>query len=354
MEPNKTMRAWTHTRAGMPSDVLTLSQLPIPVISSPTQVLIRVLYCALNPGGSIIMQLLPFLFRSSPAVPEMDFSGIVVQVGAKVPSDRHLQIGDEVFGSIPVPQHVKSTCGALSEYVVVESSSVVPKPPGALIQDVSGLGVAGATALQVMKQAKLKKGDSVLVNGASGGIGHMLVQMCRAEVGETGKIVAVCSKKNVNWVKELGCDEVIDYELHAPVYAYLAKSYSASRFNVVIDAAGVQDLFLNCPAFLAEGKPFVTVGPRLPGYTYLSMLRVIGTMAKNFLWPTILGGVPRSYVQVTATANLEAMEELAKMVERRELRIVVTSCAEMEDAKQAYDRMLSGSKGKVVVRIQNP
>lgn len=178
------MKAWTHSRMGLPSEVLSLSTLPIPTITSPTQVRVRVAYCGLNPGGSIIMQLLPFLFRASPAIPEMDFSGTIVELGSEVPVERGLVIDAQVFGSISVPQHVRSTSGSLAEYVVVDHTAVVRRPDAGRLDEVAGLGVAGATALELMKASKLKRGDSVLVNGASGGIGHLVMQMCRNEVGE--------------------------------------------------------------------------------------------------------------------------------------------------------------------------
>ncbi|KAF1828189.1 hypothetical protein BDW02DRAFT_268274 [Decorospora gaudefroyi] len=119
------MKAWTHTCSGLPPDVLTLSSLPVPTITAPTQILIQVSHCALNPGGSIIMQLLPFFFRASPAIPEMDFSGTVVSLGSGVPRDRKLEPGTPVFGTVPVSQHAKSTSGALAEYVVVDNTAIV-------------------------------------------------------------------------------------------------------------------------------------------------------------------------------------------------------------------------------------
>ncbi|KAF2180322.1 GroES-like protein [Zopfia rhizophila CBS 207.26] len=354
MTSTKTMRAWAHTRSGLPSSVLSLANLPIPTISSPSQVLVRISHCALNPGGSIVMQLLPFIFRASPAIPEMDFSGTIVECGANIPEERNLKIGSEVFGSIPLSQHVKSIGGALAEYVVVDASSVVRKPSEAKLEEVAGLGIAGATALEVVKGARLKKGDSVLVNGASGGIGHIAVQLCRDWAGETGRVVGVCSGGNGGWVKTLGCDEVIDYQSSAPVHSFLASKFSGERFNAVIDAAGVQDIFNHCPEFLAEGKPYVTVGPRAESFTVSGMLATIWLMAKNFLWPRILGGVPREYVQVTGVSNLEAMEELAKMVGEGKLRVVVDSCTDMKNAREAYEKMLSRhAKGKVIVMVHN-
>lgn len=96
------MKAWTHTSAGLFSKVLTQSSLPKPAIVSPIQVVVKVSHCALNPAGSIVMQLLPSLLRATPAIPEMDFAGIVVDSGTEVPESRNIKPGVEVFGSIPV------------------------------------------------------------------------------------------------------------------------------------------------------------------------------------------------------------------------------------------------------------
>lgn len=203
----ETMKAWIHTRAGLPSNVLALSKIPKPTITSPTEVLVKVTHCALNPAGSIVMQLLPFIFRASPAIPEMDFSGTIVATGSNVPEGQKTP-GAHVFGSIPLAQHVKTTSGALAEYIALDHTAVVVKPSTVPLSKVAGLGIAGATALELIKAAKLKKGDSVLVNGASGGIGHLVMQMCRVEVGETGKVIAVCSRDNLEWLMQYGADEV--------------------------------------------------------------------------------------------------------------------------------------------------
>jgi NADPH:quinone reductase-like Zn-dependent oxidoreductase len=158
----------------------------------------------MNPGASIIMQLLPFVFRAPHAVPELDFAGTITEVGADVSPERELQVGAEVFGSIPPSQHLKSVSGALAKYVVVDHRCVVKKPVGMKMEEAAGLGVAGCTAVELMKGANLKRGDSVLVNGASGGVGHLVLQMCCAAVAETGRVVAVCSSGNAEWVGRLG------------------------------------------------------------------------------------------------------------------------------------------------------
>ena len=125
-----------------------------------------------------------------------------------MPLDRKLEPGTRAFGSIPVGQHVKTTSGALAEYVVVEHTAVAKAPEAVGMEELAGLGIAGATALELIKRSGLKSGDSVLVNGASGGVGHLVVQICRDRVGETGRVVVVCSSENVGWVSELDVDEV--------------------------------------------------------------------------------------------------------------------------------------------------
>lgn len=163
------------------------------------------------------MQICPSFLRAKPAIPELDFSGIVVDVGSDVPASRNLAAGVPVFGSVLVGPHVSAGIGSLAEYVVVPATGVVRKPENLTLEKAAGLGVSGCTMLALMDRAKLEKGDKVLVNGASGGIGSMVVQLAKEAVGETGRVVAICSGANVEMVKKLGADEVrilISYDLN--------------------------------------------------------------------------------------------------------------------------------------------
>ena len=166
-----------------------------------------------------MMQLCPSILRTKPYIPELDFSGKIVLLGPDVPKERQLEEGMDVFGSVLVPAHLKGA-GTLSEFVAVEASGVVKMPEvkskegwerekGA--QKAAGLGVSGCTALVLMEEAKkkgLKEGMRVLVNGASGGIGTMVVQLAKKAVGPSGQVIAICSGKNADLVKRLGADEV--------------------------------------------------------------------------------------------------------------------------------------------------
>lgn len=126
-------------------------------------------------------------------------------------------------------------------------------------------------------------------------------------------------------------NQVIDYQAHAPVSQYLTSHYSESRFNAVLDAYGVQDLYEHCGDFLAPGKAFFTIGVATGEFTASGMLRSFYFMFKNVLWPSILGGVPRKFIFVNGGPKLEALEKLAKLVEAGQLRVVIDSCWEMED-----------------------
>lgn len=109
----------------------------------------------------------------------------------------------------------------------------------------------------------------------------------------------------------------------------------------MIDAIGIQDMFNNCPKFVVEGGPYVTVGPRAKSYSILDVLATLVLMAQNALWPRIFGGVPRPYVQVTGTANPEALHELAQMVEAGKLKVEVGTVAKMENATEVSNHQIS-------------
>lgn len=150
----------------------------------------------------------PSAVRAKPSIPELDFSGIIVGIGAAVPESRNLKVGLPVFGSLLVAPHIKTGAGSLAEYIVVQDTSVVEKPDNISFEKAAGIGVSGCTSMALIESAKLKAGDMVLVNGASGGIGSMVVQLAKEAVGEGGKVVAVCSGSNIEMVKKLGADEV--------------------------------------------------------------------------------------------------------------------------------------------------
>ena len=196
------MKAIVQNAYGSP-DVLRLKEVADPVIKE-NEVLVRVHAAALNAGDVFSLRGSPWLARFSVGFPKpkdyilgWDMAGIVKAVGTKV---THFQPGDEVFASC---SHT------LAEYVGVAEDRVALKPANLTFAQAAAVPTAAITALQGLRDVgKVQPGQSVLINGASGGVGTFAVQIAKAFGAE---VTAVCSTRNVDMVRSLGADHVIDY-----------------------------------------------------------------------------------------------------------------------------------------------
>ena len=201
--------------------------------------------------------------------------------------------------------------------------------------EAASLPVSGCTALTLLHAAQLLPGMSVLVNGASGGVGTFILQMAKHAVGETGKVTAVCSSRNVNLAKTLGAGEVVAYDAPSTDFGIgvdligvcsrrgAEPGITDSRFDVVIDAVGKQEIWHNCPSILKDKGAYVTVGPGAEAWTRMALLKTLGQMAGNILMPKWLGGVGRRYIQVASTVGKKDLLELKGLVEEGVLTGVV-------------------------------
>ena len=196
------MRAWTFTARGTPRNVLSLNlAYPVPPPPAGSNLLVRVSHVALNPGSHFLMNLIPSIIGRT-AIPELDFSGHVQLAGPAAPS--HFAPGTAIFGSVSAPALVAGG-GTLAEYVIVPADLVAVKPANVGFAEAAGSSSVGQTALNMIKKAGVKAGDRVLVNGASGGVGTMVVQAAKVSGLE---VVATCSDANAEMVKGLGADRV--------------------------------------------------------------------------------------------------------------------------------------------------
>ena len=187
-----------------PPDVLTLENVEKPGLADD-QLLIKVRAASVNPADWHFVRGEPYLIRldfgfGAPENPRVgiDFAGTVEAVGRNVSTYKP---GDEVFGG---------KIGALAQYIAIaEDSNVARKPAGISFEQAAAVNVAGLTALQTLRdRARLKPGQKVLINGASGGVGTFAVQIAKALGAE---VTGVCSTRNVELVRSLGADHVIDY-----------------------------------------------------------------------------------------------------------------------------------------------
>lgn len=231
------MKAWAYTARGTPNQVLKLrDDIPQPQISDlkPGDVLIKVSHVALFAPQVKIMIVTPHL-NSNPRFPEFGFSGTVIAVteSASDGTETRFNPGDAVFGMLD-PRQAKNYNGVLAEYIIMPQSNVLHRPSHIKPEQAVGLGGTGCTNIQFAEVSGLLKiersadgegerivsigrGKRVLVTAGSSGTGNVTVQLAKMLVGEKGRVVATCSERNAQAIKELGADEVSNLFLRETV-----------------------------------------------------------------------------------------------------------------------------------------
>lgn len=221
------MKAIVCNRYG-PPEVMQLQEIDKP-IPKDDEILIKVRASSINSADHRMMLAKPFFVRfmgegilkPKRSVPGIDMSGVVEAVGSNV---KKFKPGDEVFGDIH-----GSKIGAYAEYTCVhEDADIVKKPTGVTFEQAASLPVAGITAIQALRDnGQIKEGQKVLINGASGGVGTFSVMLAKSLGAE---VTGVCSTRNLELVKSIGADHVIDYTKEDIIE-------SGRRFDLVIDIA---------------------------------------------------------------------------------------------------------------------
>jgi NADPH:quinone reductase-like Zn-dependent oxidoreductase len=233
------MKAIVQDKYGDPAAVLELKDIVRPVVKEG-QVLVRVHAASIHVGDRILVRGVPYVARmavgfSKPKnrVPGTDLAGTVEAVGEGV---TQLRPGAEVFGWCT---------GAFAEYVCAAESQFVPKPAGLTFEQAAAVGVSASTALQLLRdQGKIQPGHKVLINGASGGVGTFAVQIAKALGAE---VTGVCSTRNVEMLRSIGADHVIDYTQED-------FTKGKQRYDFILDNVGNHSLSAMRGALTATGK----------------------------------------------------------------------------------------------------
>jgi len=200
------MKAIVYTKYGSP-DVLKFEEVQKPV-SGDDEVLIKIHAAAITAGDAIVLKGEPFVTRfvtgllePKNTIPGKEMAGRIEAVGGNV---TQFQPGDEVFGDLSV-----ASWGAFAEYVSVPESAIALKPANLTFEEAAAIPESAVVALQGLRdKGKIQPGQKVLINGASGGVGSFAVQIAKAFGAE---VTAVCSTRNMEMVRSLGADHIIDY-----------------------------------------------------------------------------------------------------------------------------------------------
>jgi NADPH:quinone reductase-like Zn-dependent oxidoreductase len=326
------IKAYFYRDYGSP-DVLRLEEIDKPV-PADDQVLVRVRAASVNPldwhymeGTPYIVRLMDFgLLKPKVARLGVDLAGQVEAVGKNVTD---FKPGDDVFGQ---------KFGAFGEYVCVKADrALVVKPAGVTFEQAAALPVAAITALQGLRdKGKVQPGQKVLINGASGGVGTFAVQLAKMMGAE---VTGVCSGRNVELVRSLGADHVIDYTKED--YAKNGQRYDVMLDNVVNHSPSENIGILN-----PQGK-YVMIGgggPEDQGFIGPLILPIKAALLRRFVTQEV------GFMLADVTKN--DLTFLADLVQSGKMKVVIDKTYPLNQLPEAMRYLETGrARGKVVITV---
>jgi NADPH:quinone reductase-like Zn-dependent oxidoreductase len=333
-ERRGSVKAIVYHRYGRPLDVLRVEEVEKPV-PGPGEALIRVKAAAANAldihfmrGKPRIARLMMGLRHPKRERPGVDVAGIVETVGEGMT----LKPGDSVFGICR---------GAFAEFACIGEDRLAMKPDALSFEEAAALPVAGLTALQGLRdKGHLERGETLLVNGAGGGIGSFAIQIARALGAE---VTAVCSRGKSNLVRSLGADRVLDYA---------EEDFTAGpeRYDMIFDVASPHGFARNRRALRRGGRIVcagMTAGGGEPSLRF--MLRHFGRL----IWGMGVSQFsPEKLVTFVANGKSDDLATLADWAANGTIRPIVDVRHGLEQVPQALADLAAGhATGKIVVSL---
>lgn len=326
------MKALQIKKYGEIKDSLSIEEVKKPTFQDK-DILIAVKAASLNPIDYKIVEgkLKEILALNLPVTIGYDVSGVVVEKGAAV---SNFEIGDEVYARVPQEQ-----MGTVAEFVAVDSELVALKPENITFEQASGLPLTGLTAMQALEKVGIKENDRILIHAGSGGVGSFAIQFAKAK----GAIVyTTTSTKNVDWVKALGADRVIDYtnEDYKEV---------ANNLDIVFDTLGGDYTFDAFGIIKEGGRVTSIVGPpdeetaKQMGMTDYKLPEKLAKLIKE---------KSAIYKFTWMHPNAKQLNEIKTMVEDGAIKPIVDLIYSFEDGIDAYEYLAAGkAKGKVIISM---
>jgi NADPH:quinone reductase-like Zn-dependent oxidoreductase len=321
------IKAIVQDKYGSP-DVLELKDVDKPV-AREDEVLVRVRAAAVNIGNWHLLRGIPYamrpavgLFKPKHEIPGLDLAGQVEAVGTRV---NQFQAGDEVFGWCD---------GAFAEYACVEENNLLAKPDNLTLEQSAAVGDSASTALiAVRDQGKVQPGQKVLITGASGGVGTFAVQIAKSF---GANVTGVCSARNVDMVRSIGADQVIDYTQED-------FTQDRQRYDVMLDLVGSRSLS-DCRRALTRQGTYVLVGVSDMG-RWLGLARQIKMLSSS---PFV-----RQRMRIFITRHTrEDLVVLKELVESGSVTPVIDRRYQLSEVPEALRYQGEGhSQGKIVIAV---
>ena len=319
------MKALVYRRYGGP-EVLELAEVPKPV-PRDREVLVRVRATSVNAADRVLLRGKPFIIRLGMGFPRprhptlgFDVAGSVEAVGRQVTQFR---AGDDVFGA--------SRFGAFAEFVCVNQETLVPKPAGVSFEAAAATPTAAYTALQGLRKGRIEAARTVLIDGASGGVGTFAVQIAKAY---GANVTAVCSTRNVETARALGASRVIDYRREDFTRDH-------RRYDLILAANAYRPLSDYRRALEPHGRYVMTGG---------GGVQILQAMLLGAFVSMTSGRRMGNIAAVARKADLVVLKELLEVGKIKPVIERTVALNEVPDAIRYIEA--EHARGKVVVSVQ--
>jgi NADPH:quinone reductase-like Zn-dependent oxidoreductase len=331
-----TMKAIVQDGYGAPERVLKLGEVDRPAVGDD-DVLIQVRATSVNTPDWITVTGVPYVLRlrfglRKPPSPVRgtDVAGVVEAVGKNVAD---LQPGDEVFGSSWTD--TLATPGTFAEFTIAPASQLIKKPARLTFEEAAGSVMSGLTALIAMRDVSgVGPGSRVLINGASGGVGTLAVQIAKALGAE---VTGVCSTGNLDLVRSLGADHVIDYTKED--FTRSEQHYDVILDNVINRSPSATARVLAANGILIPNS-IGNTGGLFAGLPRMARAGLLGLSSTNVKFV-------KNWV-----VNRENLEALATFLESGDVKVVIDKVYPLSEAANAVSHMLGHhARGKVVITV---
>ncbi|MBD8069894.1 NAD(P)-dependent alcohol dehydrogenase [Bacillus sp. PS06] len=322
------MKALISEKYGTP-DTLKLDEVAKPRPEA-NQVLVKVHASSINYGNIALLTGQPFpvrlafgLRKPKYRIPGGDMAGVVEAVGINVTKFR---VGDKVYGDLS-----SSGWGAFAEYVVVDETALAIMPSNLLFTEAAGVPMAAITALQAIRNVgKVRAGQQILIHGGSGGVGTFAVQLAKAMGAH---VTAVVSSRNVDLVKSLGADRVIDYQKEDFVN-------DGEAFDVIFGVNGAQSIF-TYKRKLKKNGVFIHVGGETSQFYQIL-----------FMGPLVSIFGKKKFITFMQKANQRDLEFMKSLIEEGKVKTVVDRSYSLNEIPEAMRYFEEGhAQGKVIITM---
>jgi len=296
-------------------EVLKLEDVPRPE-PKENEILIRVIAASVNPVDAAIRQgyLARLIGDKLPLIPGMDAAGVVEKTGAKIV---RFKVGDPVYAFFTLASE-----GGYAQFAVAKESEAAPKPTALSYAQAAAVPAAASTAWQALVEtAKLSAGQTVLIHGGSGGVGHFAIQIAKAR---GAKVIATASTANQDFLRQLGADQAIDYT--KTKFEEVAKDV-----DVVLDSVG-EDTLKRSYSVVKRGGIIVSIVDD-PEQAALDA-----------------HGIRGASIRSSPKANV--LEELTRLIDAKKITPIISQVVPLSDVAKAHEQIATRhTRGKIVLQV---